>query len=137
MQRRTKLLYLRAIATASKRPLSHVTTNPKKTSPPKDWHPADIKAALAKASWSLNQLGIEHGYTRMSTLADALHRPYPKAERIIAKALGVKPQEIWPSRYDAAGKPNRPMGRPPMRPPHAKKRTTGVASGNPHVRAVA
>nr|DAS60891.1 MAG TPA: winged helix-turn-helix DNA-binding protein [Caudoviricetes sp.]DAY08761.1 MAG TPA: winged helix-turn-helix DNA-binding protein [Caudoviricetes sp.] len=34
-----------------------------------------------------------------TTLANAFSRPYPKAERIIADAIGLSPQEIWPSRY--------------------------------------
>lgn len=33
------------------------------------------------------------------TLKNALHRSYPKGERIIADALGVEPANIWPSRY--------------------------------------
>lgn len=114
----------------------YMSAPPKKASR-EDWHPADIKAALAKKGWSLNQLGLEHDYTTKSALARAFQGPYPKAERIIAKTLGMKPEDIWPSRYDADGKPNRPRGRQPMRPPHVKKRTTGVAGGNPHVRAVA
>jgi Ner family transcriptional regulator len=34
-----------------------------------------------------------------STLANALSRPWPKGEWIIANALKVHPAEIWPSRY--------------------------------------
>ncbi len=34
-----------------------------------------------------------------STLANALTRPWPKGELIIAKALGTEPRVIWPSRY--------------------------------------
>ncbi|MBI6262380.1 helix-turn-helix domain-containing protein, partial [Proteus mirabilis] len=49
-----------------------------------DWHPADIIAALRK---------------RGTTLANALSRPWPKGEKIIADFLGVAPSEIWPSRY--------------------------------------
>lgn len=113
-----------------------MSESPKKASH-EDWHPADIKAALQKKSWSLNQLGLDNGYRTKSALARALHGPYPKAERIIAKALGMKPQEIWPSRYDAKGKPNRSMGRPPVRPAHATKRTTGIAGRNPQTRAAA
>ncbi|MDL2149023.1 helix-turn-helix domain-containing protein, partial [Escherichia coli] len=32
-------------------------------------------------------------------LANALSRPWPKGEMIIAKALGTDPWIIWPSRY--------------------------------------
>ncbi len=34
------------------------------------------------------------------TLKNALHRSYPKGERIIADALNVTPASIWPSRYN-------------------------------------
>ena len=33
------------------------------------------------------------------TLYNALARPWPKGEGIIATAIGVSPSEIWPSRY--------------------------------------
>lgn len=87
--------------------------------PDTDWHPADIQAALRKKGWSFAQLGLFHGYTDRSSLTLALRKPYPKAERIIAETLGVLPQTIWPSRYDAAGVPNRPRGRP-IRPTNVK-----------------
>ncbi|EON5665144.1 transcriptional regulator, partial [Escherichia coli] len=32
-------------------------------------------------------------------LKNALDKRYPKAEKIIADALGMTPQDIWPSRY--------------------------------------
>ncbi|WP_420890740.1 helix-turn-helix domain-containing protein [Dickeya fangzhongdai] len=34
-----------------------------------------------------------------STLGNALIRPWPKGELLIAEALGVPAYEIWPSRY--------------------------------------
>ncbi|MFA3780517.1 helix-turn-helix domain-containing protein [Yersinia sp. 1652 StPb PI] len=34
-----------------------------------------------------------------STLANALSRPWPKGEWLIAKALNIHPAEIWPRRY--------------------------------------
>lgn len=71
----------------------------KKANPvPKDWHPADVVAALRKAGWSLRRLGVAHGYSPCS-LKNVLVMRWPKAERIVADALGVKPEEIWPSRY--------------------------------------
>ncbi len=48
---------------------------------------------------SLRQLSFKHDYKR-NTLVHALDRPYCRAEAIIAKALGVKPSAIWPSRYE-------------------------------------
>jgi len=73
-------------------------THPKKQ-PSQDWHPADIKAALEKAGWSLSRLSLHHGYATRTTLKTALHRSWPKGERLIAEAIGVEPTVIWPSRY--------------------------------------
>ncbi|NPE53788.1 transcriptional regulator [Dickeya dadantii] len=63
-----------------------------------DWHSADIIAALRKKGTSLSAVSREAGLSS-STLANALYRPWPKGELLIASALGVKPEEIWPSRY--------------------------------------
>lgn len=79
---------------------------PKKQSQ-KDWHKADIKASLEKAGWSLRQLSFHHGYKNSSTLKGVFQTPWPKGERLIAEAIGHSPQEIWPTRYDDFGKPNR------------------------------
>lgn len=73
------------------------TSNAQKNMP-LDWHIADIGAALKKAGTNMSALSEEHGYSR-NNLRNALYRPYPKAERIIAQAIGVDPSEIWPSRY--------------------------------------
>lgn len=86
-----------------------------------DWHPADIIAALRKAGWSLAQLALHHGYADKSAVRGAISKPYPKAERIIATALGLHPMQIWPSRYDAAGLPSRTGSRRPIRPVNAPK----------------
>lgn len=64
---------------------------------PKDWHRADVVAALKKLGWSVARLAQEHQLSR-TTLYTALDRPYPKGERIIADALGLRPEEIWPER---------------------------------------
>ncbi len=71
----------------------------KKAAPPSDWHPADIQAGLKKRGWSFRKLSSAHGYSPGS-IKMALRRPWPRAERIIARAIGVEPWEIWPSRYD-------------------------------------
>jgi len=63
-----------------------------------DWHPADIIAGLRKRKTSLAAVSREAGLGS-STLANALARPWAKGEMIIAKALGVPPATIWPSRY--------------------------------------
>ncbi|ANS41651.1 MAG: helix-turn-helix transcriptional regulator [Serratia inhibens] len=68
-----------------------------------DWHHADIIAALHKKRLSLAALSRAAGLSS-STLANALVRPWPKGEWMIAEAVGVHPAEIWPSRYyDDAG----------------------------------
>lgn len=71
------------------------------TSPePGDWHNADILAALKKNGWNIASLSRHVGYTR-GALYQALLRKWPKGEAIIAEAIGVKPEVIWPSRYVA------------------------------------
>lgn len=93
------------------------TSKSQKKASRQDWHPADITAALRKAGWSYSQLALAHGYASKSALCNALKGPYPKAERIIARAIGVEhPMQIWPSRYDASGQPCRRKGFAPIRP---------------------
>lgn len=64
----------------------------------KDWHKADIIAGLKKVGTNMSALSEQHGLSR-GCLRNALYRPYPKAEQIIAEAIGVAPADIWPSRY--------------------------------------
>lgn len=63
-----------------------------------DWHPADIIAAIKRKGTSLAALSRASGLAS-STLANALKRRWPKGERLIAQAINVSPEEIWPSRY--------------------------------------
>lgn len=72
--------------------------------PASDMHPADIKCALEKAGWSLRQLALKNELSAAS-VAVALKKRWPRVESIIAEALGIKPWEIWPSRYDGSHKP--------------------------------
>lgn len=64
-----------------------------------DWHPADIVAALKKNGWNLSELSAHHGYKSRTTLNQAIQRPWPKGQSMIAEAIGVSPEQIWPSRY--------------------------------------
>lgn len=73
----------------------------KKIAETADWHRADVKAALEKRGLSLNQLAAE-AQLKAGTLNNVFRVKYPKAERIVAKALGVAPEVIWPSRYPQA-----------------------------------
>lgn len=107
---------------------NNMSQSERKKNPPRgDWHPADILAALHKAGWSLRQLAIEHGYRHRSSLSVALRHPYPKAETIIARALNLPAQAIWPSRYHPDGGSNRRRGPAPLRPASiaASKTSTG------------
>lgn len=63
-----------------------------------DMHPADIIAAFKKRGISLAELSRRVGLSP-GTLGNALKRPWPKGEFIIAGALGKHPSDIWPSRY--------------------------------------
>lgn len=74
-----------------------------------DWHAADLSAAVKKTGTSLQRLSRLNGFCSGS-LAQALYRPYPKCERIIAEHLGLKVQAIWPSRYNADGTPKSGRG---------------------------
>jgi Ner family transcriptional regulator len=64
-----------------------------------DWHRADVVAALHKNGWSLRSLSLQSGFGA-GTLKTALDKPYLKAERIIAAAIGLAPEMIWPARYE-------------------------------------
>lgn len=77
----------------------------------KDWHPADIIAALHKRGTNLAKLSRESGLAS-PTLSNALNRPWPKGEWLIANAPGVHPSVIWPSRYhntEGKRKPRKPL----------------------------
>lgn len=75
-----------------------MSASPPPKKPAHDWHRADIVAALHKEGWSLRELSRQSALSA-GTLKAALDRPWPKAERIIATAIGVAPESIWPSRY--------------------------------------
>ncbi len=77
---------------------------------PKDWHKADIKAAVHKADMTMTSLARRHGYKDPCALGQAFYHPWPKAERIIADAIGQRPEVIWPSRYHADGTPRSGRG---------------------------
>ncbi|EEV1312900.1 DNA-binding protein [Escherichia coli] len=63
-----------------------------------DWPPEIIKARLHMAGLSLRSLSLKAGYSRDS-LKSVLRTPCRPYQQIIADALGVSPEEIWPSRY--------------------------------------
>ncbi|WP_413735414.1 helix-turn-helix domain-containing protein [Sodalis sp. RH21] len=63
-----------------------------------DWHPADIVASMRKRGTTLAAVSRAAGLSS-STLSNALTRPWPKGEWLIADTLGIHPSKIWPSRY--------------------------------------
>lgn len=81
-----------------------------------DWHPADIKAAIAKKGTTMAELARHHGYTSATSFYNAMKIPYPKIERIIADFLGERPEDIWPTRYE---KKKSPFKTPPVKRTHA------------------
>lgn len=58
-----------------------------------------IKYKLKIQGLSLAALGRKHKTSRQ-VVSTALYRPSPRWEHEIATALGMKPAEIWPERYD-------------------------------------
>lgn len=107
----------------------------KKPAGPTDWHRADIKAALEKRGWSLRKLSISHEY-EPGSLRAVLHKPWPRAEQLLAEVIGVPPQRIWPTRYHADGTPKsgrgeRGLGRAKSKRSTARRaRTAGVRDVN-------
>lgn len=78
----------------------------KKTAP--DWHPADIKAALAKRGFSLARIARENGYVDTSP-SKVFLKQWPAMEVIMAGIIGMAPKDIWPTRYDNEGNPISPV----------------------------
>lgn len=76
-----------------------MTMNTQKCMQPKDWHPADVKAALEKKGVSLRKLAKTHGYSHFQRV---LTTHWWAAEQIVAAALGLRAEEIWPSRYEVS-----------------------------------
>lgn len=77
------------------------------TMPPDDpARRAWILYQLALRGYSFAALGRELGTPRQTVLT-ALRRRYPAIEAVIARKLGVRPEQIWPERYDAQGRPRR------------------------------
>ena len=71
-----------------------------------DWHPEDVKAAIRKRGSTLTALALANGLSE-SAVRRALICPWPKVQAVIAQHLGLRPIEIWPTRYDARGRPLR------------------------------
>jgi Ner family transcriptional regulator len=62
------------------------------------WTKEFIICCLHERGITLRGLDRDFGYCP-NTIQFALRKPWEKAERIIAKAIGVPPETIWPERY--------------------------------------
>ena len=75
----------------------NATNSPESALPmPDDWHPADVLAALKKRGRSLAGLSVANGY-HPTAAGKALKQPWPAMELLLADAIGVAPQEMWPA----------------------------------------
>ena len=70
----------------------------KKPNPPKDWTKEYIKYRICEMFGSMTAMAHCYGL-HPSVIRRALRVPYPKVDRVIAKALREHPSTIWPSRY--------------------------------------
>lgn len=74
----------------------------------RDWHPADIRAALEKRGWSFARVDLAHALAQGTASKSSVY-PHKRGEDAIAKVLGHHPRLIWPSRYAANGDRLRPQ----------------------------
>lgn len=70
----------------------------RKEEPGLDWHPENIKAEIHKRGLTFRVLSLQAGYKKDS-LKSVLRTPCKPYQEIVANALGVEPEDIWPSRY--------------------------------------
>lgn len=71
--------------------------------PQTDWHPEDIKAAIRKKGATLVDIAADAGVSKQTVSAAIERRASERVDLKIAEFLGVKPHQIWPSRYNAKG----------------------------------
>lgn len=70
-----------------------------------DWSKAKIRYAVHERGLTFKGIALKHGYRSVDAISQCLHRPYPKAQRILAEAIEERPENIWPSRYQGKYKP--------------------------------
>lgn len=69
----------------------------KAPTPTADWDRHEITARLRRRGLTFAELERRHGY-RPCTMRMATMKPWPKVEQIIADALGLQVEDIWPTR---------------------------------------
>lgn len=94
-----------------------------------DWHAADIVAAVKKQGTSLARLSRQNGLSS-SMCGQALYKPYPKMERLIATCIGDSPQAIWPSRYNLDGTPKSGRGERGLGRHYSRLKSAKTSIGN-------
>lgn len=62
------------------------------------WSWPDVKSELEKRGLSLTSIALRAKVTPQA-VAKVKKRPSARIQALIASALGVAPQSIWPSRY--------------------------------------
>lgn len=83
-----------------------------------------IKYQLRTKGTSLAKLSRELGVSD-TAVKNAKRTAYPRMERAIAKALGLKPIDLWPERWNLNGTPHR------IRPQRAEHNATYSQEHNP------
>ncbi|GBQ25032.1 putative transcriptional regulator [Gluconacetobacter sacchari DSM 12717] len=97
---------------------------------PRGLHPEEIKARLRILYGSLAAFSvlIGRGVAAVSKVIATPGYSVP-IEREIAKALGMKPEEVWPDRYHEDGTPvSFTVDRTPTALPRADQRAKAVAA---------
>jgi Ner family transcriptional regulator len=71
-----------------------------------DLSPENVKKLITATGITLSELGIQNGFSH-AAVSITLKRRQPFVQQIIADRVGMRPQDIWPSRYDKNGSPVR------------------------------
>jgi len=75
-----------------------ITINkPKEPHHLKEW----VKYQLGIRRLSFAELARQNGGVRREVPGKVFYMSYPKWERIVAAAVGMQPEELWPERYTA------------------------------------
>lgn len=80
---------------------------------------------LAMQGRSLAEVARQAG-VRRQTIYQPFLRSYPRMEKLVADALGLPPQTLWPERYDKHGLPTRRRGLTHKRGCHGSKDTSAT-----------
>ncbi|MBE0529494.1 MAG: helix-turn-helix domain-containing protein [Rhodospirillales bacterium] len=73
-----------------------------------DKNPIEIRYLLNQAGLTFAEVDRDHGLKTGTARATARY-PHRAGEHAIAKALGVPPTELWPSRYRTDGQRLKPQ----------------------------